>query len=87
MLLSWYWITGGHTIHTPIEGLLPPTGTEPTPFRNSASRVAGLQVHATTPDTSSWISCPCHYTRHKHLAAQIFFSANIFYGCRNRQNG
>ena len=42
------WITGGHTIHPPIEGLLPPTGTEPTPFRNSASKVAGLQVHATT---------------------------------------
>ena len=48
-LLSWCWITGGHTIHPPIEGLLPPTGIEPTPFRNSASKVAGLQVHATTP--------------------------------------
>ena len=38
----------GHTIHAPIEGLLPPTGIEPTPFRNSASEVTGLQVHATT---------------------------------------
>ena len=47
--LSQCWITGGHTIHPPIEGLLPPTGIEPTPFRNSASKVAGLQVHATTP--------------------------------------
>ena len=47
-LLSQCWITGGHTIHPPIEGLLPPTGIEPTPFRNSASKVAGLQVHATT---------------------------------------
>ena len=27
------------------EGLLSPTGTEPTPFWNSASKVAGLQVH------------------------------------------
>ena len=48
-LLSQCWITGGHTIHPPIEGLLPPTGTEPTLFRNSASKAAGLQVHATTP--------------------------------------
>ena len=48
-LLFKCWITGGHTIHPPIEGLLPPTGIEPTPFRNSASKVAGLQVPATTP--------------------------------------
>ena len=41
-----FWITGGHTIYPPIEGLLPPTGIEPTPFRNSASKVAELQVHA-----------------------------------------
>ena len=27
----------------------PPTGFKPTPFRNSASKVAGLQVHATIP--------------------------------------
>ena len=31
-LLFQCWITGGHTIHPPIEGLLPPTGIEPTPF-------------------------------------------------------
>ena len=43
--------TGGHIIHPPIEGLLPITGFEPTPFRNSASKVGGLQVHATTPIT------------------------------------
>ena len=49
-LLSQCWITGGHTIHPPIERLLPPTGIEPTPFQNSASKVAGLQVHTTTPD-------------------------------------
>ena len=47
-LLSLCWITGGHTIYPPIEGLLPPTGIENTPFRNSPSKVAGLQVHATT---------------------------------------
>ena len=29
--------------------LLPPTGTKSTPFRNLASKVAGWQVHATTP--------------------------------------
>ena len=50
------WITGGRTIHLPIEGLLPPTGIEPTPFRNSASTVTGLQVHATTPGISNVIS-------------------------------
>ena len=44
-----YWVTGGHTIHPPNEGLLPPTGFEPIPFQNSASKVAGLQLHATTP--------------------------------------
>ena len=43
------WITGGHTIHSPIEGLLLATGVEPTLFRKSAPKVAGLQVHATTP--------------------------------------
>ena len=35
------WITGGHTIHP----LLPPTGIEPTPFRKSASKLAGLHEH------------------------------------------
>ena len=39
-------------IHPPIEGLLPKTSTEPIPFWNSASTVAGLQVHATTPEWS-----------------------------------
>ena len=31
------------------QGLLPATGTEPTLFRNSPPKVAGLQVHAITP--------------------------------------
>ena len=38
-LVSWCWITSGHTIHPLIE---------PTPFRNSASKVAGLQLHDAT---------------------------------------
>ena len=42
-------MTDGHTIHPRVKGLLPQTGTEPTPFRNSASKVAGLPVHLTTP--------------------------------------
>ena len=46
-LLSLCWITGGHTVHPSIEGLLTPTGTELTLFRNSAPKVAGFQVHAT----------------------------------------
>ena len=36
--------------HLSIEGLLSPTGIEPTLFRNSASKVAGLQLHGITPD-------------------------------------
>ena len=51
--LSQCWITGGHTIHQPIDRLLPPTGIELIPFQNSASKVAGLQVHATTPGFGS----------------------------------
>ena len=46
-LLYLCWITDGYTDHPPIEGLLPPTGFEPTPFHDSASKVAGLQVHST----------------------------------------
>ena len=38
--------------HATVEGLLPPTVIKPTLFRNSASKVAGLQVHATTPGKS-----------------------------------
>ena len=47
------WIRDGHTIHSPIQGLLPPSGAEPTLFQNSVSKLAGLQVHATTPDTKA----------------------------------
>ena len=36
-------ITGNHTIHPLIERLLSTTGIEPTPFGNSATKVAGLQ--------------------------------------------
>ena len=38
----------GHMIRRTMEGLLPPTGIEPTPYRNYASKVTGLQVHANT---------------------------------------
>ena len=54
-LLSQCWMTGNRTIHLPFEGLSPPTGIEPTPLQNSASKVAGLQVHATTPGSPSWM--------------------------------
>ena len=47
--LSLRWITGGHTIQQPIERLLPSAGIELTPFHNSVSRVAGLQVYALQP--------------------------------------
>ena len=42
-------MAGGHTILPHTEGLLPPTGIEPTPFWKLDSKIAGLQVHATTP--------------------------------------
>ena len=48
-LLFLCWITGCRTIDPPIWGLLPPTGTEPTPFRNLASQVSASQLNATTP--------------------------------------
>ena len=41
-LLSLCWIKGGYSIHPPIQALLPLIGIGPTPFRNSASRVAEL---------------------------------------------
>ena len=46
--LSFCWVTGGHAIYPPTEGILTLTGIEPkpTPFQNSASKVAELQVHA-----------------------------------------
>ena len=47
--LSLRWITGGHTIHPPVEGMLPQTGIEPAPFQSSTSKVARLQKHATKP--------------------------------------
>ena len=43
------WITGGHAIHLPIEELLLPSCIEITKLGKSASRVAGLQFHVTTP--------------------------------------
>ena len=42
------WMIGGHTIHKPIEGMLLHACIETTSFQNSASNVAGLQVHYTT---------------------------------------
>ena len=61
-LLSFCWITGGHTIHPPIEGLLSPFGTEATPFQNSASNVVGLQVHAIAPISIPFLTgLPKHY--------------------------
>ena len=42
-------ITGGKTIHPPIEGLSPPIDIEPTTFQNFVSKVAGVQVHVTAP--------------------------------------
>ena len=38
---------------SPIKGLLPLTGIKTPRFENSASKVAGLQVHATTPGSKS----------------------------------
>lgn len=43
--------TNGHKIHPPIKGLLLPLGIEPSPFRNAASKITELQMHATTSIT------------------------------------
>ena len=64
-------ITGDHTIHPPIEVLLPPTGVEPTPFWNSTSKVAGLQVHTTIP------SCGLHVSVRANLSLKV--TANFFH--------
>ena len=61
-LLSLCWITDGHTMHPPLKGLLPPTGIETTPFRNLVSKLAGLQVHSTTPGYTH-----CHFLPELHL--------------------
>ena len=53
--LSLFWITGGPTIHRPIEGLLPPTDTKLTHIWHSVFKVAGLQVHAATQHISTTI--------------------------------
>ena len=42
-------MTVAHTIHPSSEGLLHLSGIEPTTFKNSALKVAGTQMHATTP--------------------------------------
>ena len=43
--LSLWWITGGPTVHQPLEWLLSQIGFKPTPFQISV----GIQVHATRP--------------------------------------
>ena len=54
--LSMCWITSGHTMHPPIEEILTPPSTEPTSFRNCASKVAGQQVLTTIPGFSNYHS-------------------------------
>ena len=58
------WITVGHTIHPPFEGLLTPSSVELTLFLNSAFKVAWLQV---PPITLS------------HLMPYFFWSHNILF--------
>ena len=48
-LFSLCWIIDGHTIHPPVEGVLPPYGIRSTLFRNTASKGAGLHVHDMAP--------------------------------------
>ena len=55
-LFSLCWITGDHTIHAPFERLLPLTDIGSTPFRNSASKVAGIQMHAITLGQNNYYS-------------------------------
>ena len=51
-------ITGGHTIQPPIEGQLPPTGIEPTSFRNSPPKQLDyrcMPLHPGTPTTHRYM--------------------------------
>ena len=56
------WITGGHTIQPPFEGLFPLTGIEPTSFQNSASKVTGELVNASIPGFNTLITEPTGFT-------------------------
>ena len=78
-LLSQCWITVGHIIYPPIEGLLTPTGIEPTPFPNSTSKVAGLQVYATTIGLKFG---PTFFFKFCFVSHQISSSAIIMYNIR-----
>ena len=70
-----FWITGGHTIHPPIEGLLPSTSTEPLPFYNSVPTLVVLQVYATATNPSHEVK-----TLQKYLYEGDYFFEKVL-GC------
>ena len=63
--LSLCWITGSHTIHLPIEGLLPPTGTEPTPLKDC------YPPTGTEPTPVFWKHLKCLYVKTQKLVILI----------------
>ena len=70
-LLSQCWVTGGHTIHPPIKGLLPQMW-----YRTHTVPKFGLQ--------SSWSSGACHYT-HGSLNTLKYVSIDQNISSRNAQ--
>ena len=63
-LLSLSWSTSGHTIHPPIKGLFPPTGTEPIPLQNLTYKVAGA----------------CHYTHSTCILSMLLHNKKALLG-------
>ena len=65
-----------------MEGLLPPTGIDPTPFQNSVSKVAGLQVHATTPGLLSkwklWLLLETEECIHRVVLLDTLYQSKLY---------
>ena len=70
-LSSLCWITDGQITHLVVEGLLPPTGIDPTQFQNFCVS----EVHATISDFR--ISFQCHVTG--YTAQKMKFSIADFF--------
>ena len=70
-------MTGGLKIHPPIEGLLLLTGFEATLFPNCASKVAGLQVYATTPNNIISYCCYCLFNNNIFSLIIPVFKVNV----------
>ena len=69
--LSLCWITGSHTIHLPIEGLLPPTGTEPTPLEDCYPQLVLNPHHRFENLPSTQLDHRCKPLHFEQVFAQV----------------